>query len=256
MLLNENKAKEKIKNCFNSKAYTYDRAADVQGWVAQQLAKQLEGVDAKTVLEIGCGTGLFSQFLVKQYPHASCLLTDIAPAMVEICEKRFATTSLLQMVQTRCMDGEALILDPPEQVFDLITSSMTLHWFRALEQSIQAIIAKLAPRGRFIFALLGKNSLQEWRAICQKQQVSIPTPDFPDLDYLTKIFPNITWHTENLQCSYLSAYDFLKTLKMIGAHAAHSDHAVFSAGKLRRLMRAFEDVTITYEIIYGSYIQS
>ena len=59
------------------------------------------------------------------------MLTDIAPAMVQISQQRFINKPKVKVI---CMDGERLTL--PSQ-FDLITSSMTLHWFSELEESFE-----------------------------------------------------------------------------------------------------------------------
>lgn len=246
--------KEKVINCFNSKAYTYAAAADIQPLVAELLASQLSDISARSVLEIGCGTGLFSQYLTQYFPTAKLLLTDIAPAMVEICQERFKQ---LSRVSVMCMDGELLTTSTQ---FDLIASSMTLHWFVDLQQSLQSIIEKLAPGGRFIFAVLGQNSLQEWRHICRVHNASVPTPIFPTGQELQTMIPDLKVQIDVLQQHYHSAQDFLNTLKALGANAAHADHEPLSPGVLRRIMRAFdhasfEGMNITYEIIYGSYIK-
>ncbi len=247
--------KEKIKNCFNSRAYTYDAGVDIQTRVAERLAQQLPNNAPRNILEIGCGTGLFSQYLLHAYPHAQILLTDIAPAMVTICCERFATALHITL---SCMDGEFITTT---ETFDLIVSSMTLHWFTHFKESLQHIIAKLNPGGKFIFAALGQNSLTEWREICRDNHVSIPTPAFFPWQAIQKEFPQLTLQIEIAEQSYSSTFAFLKTLQTIGAHAAQKNHVPFSPGLLRRVMNLFDkqnaqDVSISYEIIYGSYTKS
>lgn len=247
--------KERIINCFNSKACSYDAAADIQPAVALRLADKLSGVAASSILEIGCGTGLFSQYLCQHFPNADLLLTDIAPAMVSACQQRFASNN--SKVTVKCLDGEHL---GDIQTFDLITSSMTVHWFSAMQESLLNIISKLNPGGRFVFAMLGRNSLSEWRHFCHEHQASIPTPTFPMLQEIQMMFPEMELQVELSKQHYPSAHDFLKTLKEIGANAPVASHVPLSSGMLRRIMRALDastshDIAITYEIIYGSYIK-
>src|SRR5437762_1931232 len=128
--------KRKIIRYFNQGASTYDSAAEVQTYVAQQLVARLENISAKEILEIGCGTGLLSQQLISLFPDASFLLTDIAPVMVETCQNRFMNQPKIKIA---CLDGETIAV---ESKFDLITSSMTLHWFDDVTQGLEKIIDK------------------------------------------------------------------------------------------------------------------
>jgi malonyl-CoA O-methyltransferase len=244
--------KERVIECFNSKAYSYDHAADIQPLVARQLAENLSSIKAETILEIGCGTGLFSHYLACSFPQSEILLTDIAPSMVAICQKRF---SVFPNISVQCMDGEALLVN---KQFDLIVSSMTAHWFVDIKTSLHNIINKLSPGGKFLFTMLGKYSLQEWSQVCHKHGVAVASPVFPDHLELQKFIPDIKLEVDLINQYYPSSYEFLKTLKSIGANAARLNHIPLSSGKLRRIMRALDnysaqDMNISYEIIYGSY---
>src|SRR5579862_6443089 len=95
-----------IKN-FNKKASTYGAAAEVQAYVAAQMAQRLKGLRPQSVLEIGCGTGLLSQYLIQLFPHAALLLTDVAPAMLMQCQQSLSVHPAMDLV---CMDGEQLAL--------------------------------------------------------------------------------------------------------------------------------------------------
>ncbi len=45
--------------------------------------------NAKTVLDIGVGTGLFSQFVYEQNPHLHFTLADISDPMLSVARTRF-----------------------------------------------------------------------------------------------------------------------------------------------------------------------
>ena len=244
--------KKQIINCFNSGAYTYNAAADIQQITAASLANRLSGIQAASILEIGCGTGLFSQFLLQYFPKAHILLTDIAPEMLNVCQQRFSTES---NIVTSCQDGEALDVAGS---FDLIVSSMTLHWFTDFFASMERIIAKLNPGGRFIFAMLGDNSLLEWRNVCEADSNCRPTPAFPAASAVKTAFPNLQLDVDLTRVPYTNTYQFLKTLQSIGATATGINHVTLSPGRLRRIMRTFDkavvgNISISYEVIYGSY---
>lgn len=242
--------KERILHCFNKGAKTYDSAAIVQAEVAARLLQHLPNQTAQNILEIGCGTGQFSQMLVSRYPSANLQLTDIAPSMIDICKERLSSATSVQFI---CTDIETV--DPIPR-FDLIVSSMTLHWFTEIQKSFAKIMANLAPGGQFIFAMLGEHSLHEWKKICEEMQFAIPTPLFPAKNMLKKLFPNMKLQTEMLRHSYKNAYDFLSSLKKIGATATKKEYVSSSAGKLRNILRRFNhEIEISYEVIYGHYVR-
>ena len=244
--------KKQIISRFNSGAYTYNSAADIQQVVAKAMALRLTDIRAKTILEIGCGTGLFSQFLPTYFPEARLLLTDIAPTMIQVCSQRFRSHPTIELA---CQDGEALATT---EHYDLIVSSMTLHWFTDFYASLATLMTKLKPGGKLLFAMLGANSLSEWRAVCAADAGCRPTPMFPVANKVQDAFPDLQLEVDVIKLTYSDTYQFLKTLKAIGATAADINHVTMSPGRLRRLMRAFDrtatrDITISYEIVYGSY---
>lgn len=243
--------KERILQCFNKSAETYDAFAGLQLEVAKRLAKRIVyQPEIQTILEIGCGTGILTQQLLPIFPFVNWQLTDIAPAMVALCQQRFAHYPKLTV---SCMDGEALTSDVS---FDLIISSMTMQWFTQLNTSLAALKKKLTSSGRLIFAMLGQNSLHEWRMLCEKWALPIATPSFPHPLQLQKDFPEIEIETETIVYHYSTCYEFLMTLKKIGATATHSHYKLMSASVLRNFLRNFkQEMSVSYEIIYGYYVQ-
>lgn len=243
--------KERIVQRFNKGAETYDSACLVQARIADRLLQLIPRVSAQNILEIGCGTGLFSQVIAAEFPKASFLLTDISPVMVNTCKKRFASYPQMQFA---CVDGEKL---PFSSVYDLIVSNMTLHWFTDIKNSFAKIIDRLAPGGRFTFAMLGENSLAEWRDVCQTLGLPIATPHFPMISVLQNTFKDMQFKVETLTQQYSNIYDFLRSLKKIGATASRENYKPMSALQLRRILRKFaEPINISYEVIYGEFVKS
>ena len=79
-----------IAQSFGARAASYDEHADLQRAVAERLARLLPQLAAPRVLELGCGTGLFSRHLLARYPDGTFLFTDLAPSMVEQCRLNLA----------------------------------------------------------------------------------------------------------------------------------------------------------------------
>lgn len=274
---------------FNRGAPTYAEAAHLQARVAERLAEKLLGISAETILEIGCGTGLLTEHLLKLFPRSDFLLTDISSSMLELLNKSFfsplssglsafvgkdphihPTISAIKSgrahgsiptkvdkargdrnIKLLCIDGEQLESLPN---FDLITSSMTLHWFKDFVLSLSNIQKKLTQRGRLVFAMLGSNSLREWQEMCEFFQYPIATPHFPSLESLCEQFPEFNFQVEMMPETYPNVYTFLTTLKSLGAIATRADYTPLSPEKMRRLIRHFNTpMTVTYEVIYGEY---
>jgi malonyl-CoA O-methyltransferase len=233
---------------FNRSAETYDKVAHFQAKIAQNTAAKLTHLSAQTILEIGCGTGLFSQHLVNIFPKASLLLTDISPSMLKQCNRRLINHP---SISYQCMDGEML---NELTHFDLIVSSMTLHWFKSFNPSLQRITEKLKPGGRLLFAILTENSLAEWRGIYKQFDYPISTPHFPVVAEIKKYFPEIKITVETIKERYANAREFLHILKALGAIAPRSGYLPLAPNKMRKLLRHYhQEIEITYEVLYGEY---
>jgi malonyl-CoA O-methyltransferase len=233
---------------FNRGAKTYTKAAELQSEVALNLSRYFNNKPAKTILEIGCGTGLLTQHLIKAFPEADLLLTDISPEMIEHCNYHIQKTSGLSY---QCMDAE----NPNKLLtYDLIVSSMTMHWFTEFESGLHTIKKHLKKGGRILFAMLTKNSFQEWRHLCDQHHYPIATPHFPDSQTIQKQFPEFNWHVQKIKKTYPNAHAFLKTLKSLGATAARQDYVRLTTEKMRKLLRlAHHEIEMTYEVVYGEY---
>ena len=105
---------------FGARAESYELHAGLQRAVADKLARLLPQLDRPRVLELGCGTGLFSRHLIQRYPSGSFVLTDVAPAMIAQCRRNLTPTGNAH-VSFEVMDaGEA----GGHAGLDLIVSSM------------------------------------------------------------------------------------------------------------------------------------
>lgn len=240
--------KQKIIQYFNQGASTYHTAGEFQATVAQTLVPRLSNISAENILEIGCGTGYLSQHLIALFPNASLLLTDIAPAMIKTCKNNF---SHYKKIKTMCIDAESMTTEPE---FDLITSSMTLHWFENPMLSFKKISDKLRPGGKFIFSMLGEGSLIEWRQMCEQFQLASQKRVFPNKEAVMNYIPGLTVDVQIFQQRYANAYEFLQSLKLIGARAPDKNHYPDSAVKLRRLFRHYSnEIIMSYEVFFGSY---
>ncbi|WP_128330510.1 trans-aconitate 2-methyltransferase [Apibacter sp. HY039] len=73
------------------------------------------------ILDIGAGTGLFSNFVLKKYPDARITLVDLSEKMLEIAEKRFSDSPNVKIV---CEDFTKHHFT---DTYDVVISSLAIH---------------------------------------------------------------------------------------------------------------------------------
>jgi len=99
------------------------------------------------VLDLGAGTGLFSQHVLQKYPNATFVLTDVAAKMLEGAKQRFAEqTGRFEFVIEDYRNLQA-IAD-----FDLIISSLSIHHLTDEEKRrlCQQVYTALRKGGAFV----------------------------------------------------------------------------------------------------------
>jgi tRNA (cmo5U34)-methyltransferase len=78
--------------------------------------------DPIRVLDLGAGTGLFSQLVLENHPRAQFVLVDIAPKMLDLARERFALHP--DQFEFRVADYRQF---SDKNTFDLIISSLSIH---------------------------------------------------------------------------------------------------------------------------------
>lgn len=74
------------------------------------------------VLDLGAGTGLFSQHVFTKYPHARFVLCDLAPKMLEVARERFQPyPDQFKFIVKDYRDYQSA------KQYDLVISSLSIH---------------------------------------------------------------------------------------------------------------------------------
>jgi 2-polyprenyl-3-methyl-5-hydroxy-6-metoxy-1,4-benzoquinol methylase len=95
------------------------------------------------VLEIGCGTGLFTEMFAKT--GAEVFAVDISPDLISLAEKKGITSSKVKFL---CKRFEEFVADDP---FDAIIGSSILHHLD-IDSALKNIKRLLKPGGWLVFA--------------------------------------------------------------------------------------------------------
>jgi len=226
---------------FGAQAASYELHAGLQRAVAEKLAGFLPDLNQPRVLELGCGTGLFSRHLLKRYPGGHFVLTDVAPQMIAECRRNLAPLGPAH-ISFEVMDaGEA----GGHAELDLIVSSMTLHWLPAPAASLDRLLRFLAPGGLLLYATLGPESFAEWRSALAGEGLPSGLVDIHEL-------PGVIEEERLIPDS--DTLSFLRRMKAVGGLTPREGYSPLSPGALRRAIRA-ADAThggrITWHIVYG-----
>ena len=149
---------------FSAGAKNYQALAGIQREIAYQLAEWADlreeaGGVPLSVVEIGCGTGNLTGFLLEKIQPGFYLGLDLARGMLETAglnpESPAGRVLLIQA------DGERLPF--PAGTFDLVASSTTFQWFGSLEDGLAGIRQVLRPGGTLLAATLGRETFRELR---------------------------------------------------------------------------------------------
>jgi SAM-dependent methyltransferase len=98
------------------------------------------------VLDLGCGFGWFCRW-AREQGAAHVLGVDVSDRMLE----RALATTADAAITYRCADLEHLELPPTS--FDLVYSSLALHYVVSLDRLLAQVHAALVPDGRLVFSV-------------------------------------------------------------------------------------------------------
>ncbi|HOZ81857.1 MAG TPA: methyltransferase domain-containing protein [Bacteroidia bacterium] len=112
-----------------------DRRADL-------IAKYSLADKSSTVLEIGCGTGLFSGKFY-QRTGAKIIATDLSPELLNVAKEKYPAVEFVL--------ADAMKLQFDANTFDVVFGSSVLHHLE-FERSLNEILRVLKPGGRMVFA--------------------------------------------------------------------------------------------------------
>ena len=146
---------------FNEIAAKYDQQRpylipcfdDFYGAASALLANRPQ---ARTVLDVGAGTGLFSYFIYQQRPDLEFTLVDLAPEMLAVARQRFAGLLGFDFQELN------FATQPLPGRYDVVISSLAIHHLPDAKKATlyQRIYEALTLGGLFINAdqVLGRTA--------------------------------------------------------------------------------------------------
>ncbi|MDR2680920.1 MAG: malonyl-ACP O-methyltransferase BioC [Tannerella sp.] len=156
--------KKLITRCFAKAAESYEAEATVQRRVAVKMTSLLESFvspeDCRVILEIGCGTGVFSRMLIDCLKPERMLLNDICPDMHAQLKDILNAHVLFE-------SGDAETY-PFKGTYDLAASCSAVQWFGDIDAFFSRICRLLTANGVLAFSTFGTDNMKEVASLTGK----------------------------------------------------------------------------------------
>ena len=211
---------------FNNAYEIYDENAIVQESVAENLISLIkEDASYNNILELGCGTGIFTKKLIKKINYRSMDLNDIFDTK-EYFNKEIYRKYLIG-------DMERMEFDS----YSLVTSSSCLQWAKDLKELLKKI-SKCTDN--FIFSIYISGNLKE---IKEHFNISLDYLSMEEIEReLSKLFLKVQCYEEELKIEFETPLLALKHLKNTG---------VTGIGRAKiSEVKNFTSKSLTYKVAY------
>ncbi|NOH34539.1 malonyl-ACP O-methyltransferase BioC [Vibrio chagasii] len=249
--------KSAIAEAFGKAATTYDKHAEFQRDVGHRLLDKLPSdLSGLKVLDLGCGTGYFSEQLLSRGAEVVC--ADLSLGMLEKAKQRCGSAvSLYQQA-----DAEQLPF--ANGCFDIVFSSLALQWCDDLSSPLKEMKRVTAANGQVIFSTLLDGSLFEleksWSKIDSHQHVN----HFITINQVKIALAQSSCTAHQLDLPtitvwYDTAFELMRDLKGIGAnHVSGRSQGLTSRRMLQLVEREYREfknhqgfLPATYQVCLG-----
>lgn len=231
--------KNRVKNNFSKNILTYDKNAIVQAYMADDLLNFIDGEKYGKILELGCGTGLYSLKLTEKYIDSNFEFVDISDEMIEMAKKKIKNENVKFTV------GDAEKISISEE-YNLVTGNAVIQWFNNLEDSLVKYYASLSLGGEMVFSTFGERTFCELKESYSEAGLEYNySQKFYTAEEIKNIASKNGWVVEIYEKDYVLKYDslveFLYSIKRIGASSALKGCRVLTKGSLKAVEQIYRD---------------
>nr|XP_004475336.1 arginine-hydroxylase NDUFAF5, mitochondrial isoform X2 [Dasypus novemcinctus]XP_058143555.1 arginine-hydroxylase NDUFAF5, mitochondrial isoform X2 [Dasypus novemcinctus] len=171
--------------------------------------------DFPLALDVGCGRGYIAQHLNKE--------TVGKFFQADIAEHALKNTLETEIPTVRVLADEEF-LPFRENTFDLVVSSLSLHWVNDLPGALEQIHYVLKPDGVFIGAMFGGDTLYELRCSLQLAETEREGGFSPHVSPFTAVndlghllgragFNTLTVDTDEIEVNYPGMFELMEDLQ-------------------------------------------
>lgn len=229
-LLPSRPSKQQIAQCFSKAASSYDSAAAIQRVIGTELLSlMVEQENIGVVVDVGAGTGYFTEQLTQRFPNQQIIGIDLSPAMLhQGYLKRAAVKYWLA--------GDAECLPLANQSVDILFSNLAIQWSANLTALFSEWARVLAPSGEIYVATLGPRTLYELRETFISLKQPVPLLQFAYSSDIKRAIAaaglTLASFTKRDSIDFHSNFSSLmRSLKQVGATASSATPPIGLAGR-------------------------
>jgi len=229
----------KIARSFGSASNSYDVSARLQRYSGKHLMPWLPNRNDLTVIDLGSGTGFFTDILSGQYQQVLGL--DISTKMLA-----FAQENRNQSISW--LEADAFNLPLKTGSIDLIYSNLMIQWCEPLDVVFKEIMRVLKPGGLFIFSTLAQGTLYELRSSWAQVDDDQHVIEFKPTEDLTAIFNTsqskvIEQKNEDIILEYENVLHLVHELKGLGANQLpkKQNKGLGGKDKWKKMIASYQD---------------
>jgi ubiquinone/menaquinone biosynthesis C-methylase UbiE len=141
---------KKLKSSYDKLAEHYAKDVDTKSFNAYYerpaMINAIGNVKGLRALDAGCGAGFYTEWLINNGAKEAVAI-DFSEKMVESTKKRIGDKAKVYVSNL----NEKLNLE--DNYFDLIISSLTLHYVKDLDFTLKELSRILKPNGKLIFSI-------------------------------------------------------------------------------------------------------
>lgn len=195
---------------FSRAAASYEKEATAQRRIAATMTGLLKAhvsaVNVEQLLEIGCGTGVFSRMLSQAFSPSRMCLNDLCPEM------EHSLKDLLDNdVRFQPGDAERYAF---RGTYNLIASCSALQWFKDPKAFFTKTHSLLAADGILAFSTFGKENLREIKTITGQGLSYLSMQELTGL--LSERYEVVHASEEHLKNTFRTPVEVLYHLKRTG----------------------------------------
>lgn len=161
-----------IEKLFDVVSEVYDHPLPQQlyyGRIHKVLIKEIENQYPREVLDVGCGTGELLSKLAEMWPDVKLIGLDLSEKMLAVAESKAYGDC-----ESEFIEGSVYDIPLESESIDLITSSISSHFYTDIEQALSEFYRVLRPGGTLVMANLTNGVLGNFPGPFRKK-VSLPS---------------------------------------------------------------------------------
>lgn len=242
--------KDIIARNFGRSSGTYSSSSDIQKECASILLDRTECPGGAHILELGCGTGFYTELVLRKFEPVSLTALDISSRMVANAARQISDKKV------RFLQGDAERMRELN-MFELITSNCTLQWFSDLGKYFTGMSYSMRNDAHFSFSIYGPGTFRELGRVFDVyfgKKVPLQAREFMALDelaqHLKDLFKDVREEKKIFTVKYDRLLGLLRNIKHCGMRGKGLCEQYLTKGDLDRMEHIYKDL---FGAVYASH---